>query len=112
VLDWIQYGIPGEMILSVFGVALGLVQFLLVYGLWTGRSWSYKGTLALLVVLIVQDVVAIAMYDTAPAMLGLNTSVLIGQTFGNIFFFVVYRTYLRLPHVKEYLHVLPPPTAS
>jgi len=71
---WFQLAMPAEIIIYSLLLVFALVQLMTIYGLWTGRSWSYK--LALLIplamaILTWADFVIVA---TAPPALGISIS--------------------------------------
>ena len=108
------------MVLSGIVLALGLVQIVTVFGLWTGKKYSYKLALAVPVVHVVLSVCFVVLYATAPAELGLISSVgssVFGLAVGLTFLVVIW-WYLRKPHVKAFLGVAetakqpPPPPSS
>ena len=115
--SWFSFGVPIEMVLSGIVLALGLVQIVTVFGLWTGKKYSYKLALAVPVVHVVLNVCFVALYATAPAELGLISHVWVLSVFGlavGLAFLVVIWWYLRKPHVKAFLGVAetakqPPP---
>ena len=91
-----------------------------MFGLWTGKKYSYKLALAVPVVHVVLNVCFVVLYATAPAELGLISSVgssVFGLAVGLAFLVVIW-WYLRKPHVKAFLGVAetakqpPPPPLS
>ena len=118
--EWFSFGVPIEMVLSGLVLALGLVQIVAVFGLWTGKKYSYRLALAIPVVHSVLNVCFVVLYATAPAELGLTSSVgfsVFGLAVGLVFLVVIW-WYLRKPHVKAFLGVTettkqpPPPPSS
>ena len=118
--EWFSFGVPIEMVLSGLVLALGLVQIVAVFGLWTGKKYSYKLALAIPVVHSVLNVCFVVLYATAPSELGLISSVgssVFGLVVGLVFLIVIW-WYLRKPHVKAFLGVAettkqpPPPPSS
>jgi len=105
--EWFSFGVPIEIVLSGLVLALGLVQIVTVFGLWTGKKYSYKLSLAVPVVHVVLSVCFVVLYATAPAELGLISSVgssVFGLAVGLAFLVVIW-WYLRKPHVKAFLVV-------
>ena len=119
--EWFSFGVPVEIVLSGIVLALGLVQMVAVFGLWTGKKYSYKLALTVAVFLVVLSVCFVVLYSTAPAELGLISSVgssVFGLAVGLVFLVVIW-WYLRKPHVKAFLGVAetakqppPPPSSS
>jgi len=119
--EWFSFGVPVEMVLSGIVLALGLVQIVAVFGLWTGKKYSYRLALAIPVVHVVLNVCFVVLYATAPSELGLISSVgssIFGLAVGLVFLVVIW-WYLRKPHVKAFLGVAetakqppPPPSSS
>ena len=118
--EWFSFGVPIEIVLSGIVLALGLVQMVAVFGLWTGKKYSYKLALTVAVFLVVLSVCFVVLYATAPAELGLISSVgfsVFGLAVGLVFLVVIW-WYLRKPHVKAFLGVTettkqpPPPPSS
>jgi len=117
--EWFSFGVPIEIVLSGLVLALGLVQIVAVFGLWTGKKYSYKFALAVSVVHVVLSVCFVVLYATAPAELGLISSLgfsVLGLAVGLVFLVVIW-WYLRKPHVKAFLGVAeaakqPPPLPS
>jgi len=117
--EWFSFGVPIEMLLSGIVFALGLVQIVAVFGLWTGKKYSYRLALAIPVVHSVFNVCFVVLYATAPSELGLISSVgssVFGLAVGLVFLVVIW-WYLRKPHVKAFLGVAetakqPPPLPS
>ena len=102
---WFKFGVPAELAISLLVFALGLAQMFTIYGLWTGKSWSYKLALAIPVLGVVISISLVGLYMSAPIELGIRESinwVLVGSS---IFWAIIYWSYLRRPHVKEYLGV-------
>jgi hypothetical protein len=104
-LNWLQAGLPIDTALAALGFGLALGQIFVVYGLWTGKWWSYKGALAFVTLLTLDNVSTAALYYSAPALLGLTDPTYAAQAAGSIIFLFVYWGYLTRSHVKRYLHV-------
>lgn len=64
--DWLSFGLPVEIILNLLILVLGLVTLIIVFGLFTGKSWSYKPALAIPVFSFVLSVIASVFYSSAP----------------------------------------------
>jgi len=69
-------------IISGVQVGLGIAAFVMVWGLWNGKSWAWTVTLILVITLLVLDVVYFSIFGIA-----INVIVLY---------------YLTRPHVKSY----------
>ena len=105
--QWFQFGVPAELAITSIIVVLGILQLITIYGLWTGRPWSYLPALAIPIISVIVTFSLIALYASAPASLGLLTAsgVFIGEAFGSIIWAALYWHYIRRPDVKEYLGV-------
>lgn len=103
--EWFKFGVPAELAINLLVFALGLIQLFTIYGLWTGKSWSYKLALAILVLVAVSWISAAVLYMSAPIELEIRESINWVPIGSSIFWMVIYWSYLRKPHVKEYLGV-------
>ena len=103
---WFQFGVPAETALSVFLILFGLLQFVTVYGLWRGKSWSYRSALAIPILIVLINASFVVLYYSAPLSLNLRSPTLAGSVAGGVVWVVVYWGYLRRGHVKEYLNVI------
>ncbi len=70
--SWFQFCIPAELAINIFLLVLGFAQIAAVFGLWTGKSYSYKLGLAIPVVLIIINISLAGLYSTAPSEIGLG----------------------------------------
>ena len=105
--EWFRLGVPAELGISLLSFAVGLFQLFTIYGLWTGKSWSYKLALAIPVLGAVSWILLAALYMSAPAELGLGAYINWVAVTTSIVWVGVYWWYLRRPHVKEYLRAPP-----
>ena len=106
---WFTFGVPAELLISLLVFALGLIQLYTIYGLWSGRSWSYRLALTIPILGMIGWVSLAGLYMSAPPGFGIRESapwILVGFS---VFWTIVYWVYLRRPHVKEYLGVRKPP---
>jgi len=76
-----------------------------VYGLWTGKRWSYWCALSLPILIAVINATFVLLYASAPQPLEIDYSVDLAYTVFSIFWIVVYWKYLRLYPVKAFLNV-------
>lgn len=118
---WFRSGVPVEMMIGFFVVAFGFLTLLVVYGLYTAKSWSYDFALALPLIIIVLNFWNMVLYYSAPLELELRGAAESAIPFIviNIVWLVGVWSYLARPHVKQYLKgtptssspapVLPPP---
>lgn len=102
---WFNFGIPTILAVNLLAFALGLIQIFAVYGLWTGKSWSYKLALSIPVLAVVIDISLVGLYMSAPVWLGLREYIDWVSVGSKIFWMIIYLSYFRGPHVKEYLEV-------
>lgn len=103
--EWVRFALPIDLAIGVLSFFLGLVQLFTIYGLWTGKSWSYKLALAIPILIVFTWISAVGLYASAPAEYGLLTSVEWGGLLASVFYASVYWVYLRKRHVKEYLGI-------
>lgn len=106
VAEWFKFGVPAELAISLLVFALGLIQLFTIIGLWTGKSWSYKLALAIPVLAVVSWISMAALYMSAPIELEIRESINWFAVLFSIFWMIIYWSYLRQPHVKEYLGVI------
>lgn len=106
--EWFVFAIPVEGILNIVAFAIGLLQMFSVYGLWNGKSWSYRLALVTMISMLIVSSLGTVLYATYPHELveewgPMNPLENIGHVVGHVFWLFVYVGYLRKPHVKEYL---------
>jgi len=104
---WFSFGVPAEIILGILNLFLGLLQIVTVFGLWTGRRYSYRLALVVPIILVIGNVCSIALYASAPAESGLGFNVgvsVVGLTV-SIMWVAIYCRYISKPHVKAFLGV-------
>lgn len=112
--EWVRFGLPAELMLNFFNLAFGFLVLLVVYGLYTARSWSYHFGLAIPVFSVIISFAATALYASAPQELGFGEAVASGipsLVWGVVWASLVW-SYLRKPHVKQYLNVIPTPAPA
>lgn len=103
--QWFQFAVPAELAISILVFALGLIQIFTIYGLWTRKSWSYKLALAVPVFGVVTWILMIGLYMSAPIELGIWESINLVPVVSSTFWMIIYWSYLRQSHVKEYLGI-------
>jgi len=109
--EWFRVGVPAEIVLGFFVVAFGFLTLLVVYGLFTAKSWSYDFALAIPIFIAVINIATMGLYASAPsefewvreASWNVFPFVVL-----NLFWLVVVWAYLTRPHVKQYLKGIPP----
>lgn len=108
---WLSFGLPAEILLGFFVVAFGFLTLLVVYGLFTAKSWSYDFALALPVFITVINIVTLGLYASAPLELGLRAAAdgVFPFIALNLVWLVIVWAYLTRPHVRQYLKQIPTP---
>jgi len=101
--EWYRLGVPAEIAIALLIFALGLAQMYTIYGLWTGKAWSYRLALAIPILTAIASASHAALYVSAPIELSLRRSVNWSVVSSNMVWLVIYWGYLREPHVREYL---------
>lgn len=102
---WFQMGVPAEIIIYSFLLVLALLQLITIYGLWTGKSWSYRLGLLIPLIIAILTWAELILVVTAPPILELSVYSYILPSVMSIIWVVIYWAYLRQPHVKKYLKV-------
>jgi hypothetical protein len=108
--SWFSFGLPTEIAINLLSLFLGLLQIVTVFGLWTGKKYSYRLALLVPIILVIGYVCSIALYASAPTELGLLSGagmLVIGLVMG-VFWLGVYWQYIDKPHVKAFLGVAEP----
>jgi hypothetical protein len=110
--QWFRVGLPAEMIISFFVVMFAFLTLLVVYGLWTAKSWSYDFAFVLPLIIIVLNFWLAVLYSSAPVETGITGQVggIALTIFLNIVWLFIILSYLRQPHVKHYLKGTPLPS--
>lgn len=106
---WFNFGVVAELILSIIVFCLGLIQLVTFPGLLFGKSYTYKLTLAVPLMLLITNVCFAGLYASAPSELG------IGEFVGNsiifaligMFSFIIVWKYLGEKNVKNFLGIIP-----
>jgi hypothetical protein len=106
--EWFRFGLPAELASAIIVFVLGFIQLITIYGLWTGKSWSYKPALVVPILNAFTWIFVAAIYLSAPIEFGFREAINYFGVGGSIFWVIVYWSYLRQLHVKEYLGVIPP----
>ena len=104
--EWFKFGVPAELALSVMTVCVGLLQFVIVFGFWKGKSFSYRIAFVIPVLLLAGTILGVGLYASAPAELGLNSN--IASTSGfvmSVFWLFIIWNWLRKKEVKRFLGV-------
>jgi hypothetical protein len=110
--QWFHLGIPAELALGVFVVIIAIVQAFTIYGLLKRKVWSYKLALTAPVLVVFSWFAQAALYLSAPPSLGLvNPSMLTGPVMSLFWLFLVW-SYIRKPHVRQYLRQALPTRVS
>lgn len=111
--QWLSWALPAEAVLNISLLALGLLTLIIVYGLFTGKSWSYKSAFAVPVFSAVISGLAVALYASAPYELGFDQEFTFNLIFTPVYLIwvFVFLVYLRKPSFKRYIigSVSPPP---
>lgn len=107
--EWYRFGVPAELMINFFGLAYSFLTLIVIYGLWTARSWSYDFGLALPVFIIILNFAGMMLYSSAPPELGAAANTFLPYIAWNLFFLVCTWGYLTRPHVKQYLNKIPTP---
>jgi hypothetical protein len=102
---WFRFAIPVELILGIFGLCIGIIQIVTVFGLWTGKRYSYLFSLLIPILLLISNVSLVGLYASAPdeANLSINWSSASVAFLDNIFWAVIYWRYLGQSHVRMFL---------
>jgi len=103
--EWFKFGVPAELAISLFVFVLGLLQIFATYGLWTGKPWSYKLALAVPILNAVSWLSVAVLYASAPIEFEIADPFDWVSAFFSIFWAIIFLSYLRQSHVKEYLKV-------
>jgi hypothetical protein len=103
--EWFKFGVPAEIGINLFAFSFGIIQMFTIVGLWTGKSWSYKMALTIPVLAAVSWIAWGALFMSAPIELGFRESTKWVPIGASIFWAIIILSYLRKPHVKEYLSV-------
>jgi hypothetical protein len=103
--EWFQFGVPAELAISFVMFILGFIQIITIYGLLTAKSWSYKLALLVPILNALIMISLVALYWSAPMGLGFRESADLLSVGFSIFWVIIYWSYLRQSHVKEYLGV-------
>lgn len=91
--------LPLELWIGVIIFVLGSAEIFTGYGLWMGKSWSYKLALTLIILSIVVRIAFIVLTLSDSAKLEVQVRNTIFDVIVAFFLF----SYLRLPRVKNYL---------
>ncbi len=103
--NWLSMALPIEIAIMAVVAVLGIMQFVTVPGLLSGKRWSYKLGLSIPIIAFITVCSDTFLLLTVPGGgLAINTfSILISFVSLSI-----YTWYLRRPHVKAWLKVTPP----
>ncbi len=103
--EWFRIGIPVEIALSILGFGFGIIQIFTIFGLWIGKSWSYKLALSVPLLIVFSHVSITVLYLSAPPEYGIQESLNWVPLIFSILFAVIYWSYLRKPHVRRFLGI-------
>ena len=110
--QWLSFALPIEVVLNISILTLGLLTLIVVFGLFTGKSWSYKPAFVIPVLTAIVFGSSIPLYASAPYALGFDREFTFSLIFTPVYliWMVVMIFYLRKPHVRHYvLGSLSPP---
>lgn len=109
--EWYRFGLPAEMVLSIFVILVGFLALYVVYGLYTAKSWSYIPALATPLFALVLNVAETFLYASAPSEAEMGYTVAASFIIALIssFWLLVVWFYVPKLHVKQYLKLAPPP---
>lgn len=123
-MGWFRFGLPTDIVLNFFMALAAFLSLLTVYGLSTGRSWSYYATTAFTVFISLIYIFTTVLYASAPPdvvsiMASTGFSVELHIATNAVLFFVsiiwaaITRVYIARSDVKQYLNRIttPPPAA-
>lgn len=103
--NWFRFGVLAELGISLLVLVLSLTQLATCYGLWVGKPWAWKTAFFVAILLVVSNASLFLLYASAPTELGIDA------TFAGVFvpwsivWAVIICSYLRKPHVKQYLQI-------
>ena len=111
--EWFKFAVRGELVLSVCGLCLGFLQIAIVPGLWVGKPYSHKLTLAFTIAFVIVKISMVMLSASAPAELlaqaelngGYELVSAVLSACISMFWLIVYWTYFNKPHVKAFLRV-------
>jgi len=103
--NWFKFGVLAELGISLLVLVLSLIQLATCYGLWAGKSWAWKTAFSVAILLVVCNTSLLLLYTSAPAELGIDATLAAGSVPWSIIWAVIICSYLRKPHVKQYLGI-------
>ncbi|MBU7038463.1 MAG: hypothetical protein HXS52_11080 [Theionarchaea archaeon] len=103
--EWLRFALPAELALNLTAFAASLVMVFAGYGLLTGKSWSYKLTLAIVLVPIILNSLVIMLYLSAPTELNFSGSAPVMRLPFGLIWVALLWIYLRRDNVKMFLGV-------
>jgi hypothetical protein len=103
--EWVRIGVPVEFALNASVFVVSLIAIIVIYGLWTGKSWSRKSALTIPLSITVCNILAIVLYYSAPIEIQayINMPFLWGVTLFSLFATIMSWRYLKSAEVKEFL---------
>ena len=108
--EWFRFGIPAETTIRFLLIAFGFLTLLVVYGLCIVRSWSYRFSLAIPLLVLLLNAALVGLCLSAPY----ETIRAEGRAASPIFaidfvWTTITWVYLRQRHAKQYLLFIPSP---
>lgn len=67
-----KFGVEAELGINIIATAGAIVQLVTIYGLWTGKPWSYKLAPTVPILIVSSHTLSAALYLSAPPELGLQ----------------------------------------
>ena len=102
--SWFQYALTTELALSVLGLFLGLLQFVVAYGFLKGRAWSVWLGLGVAVLISIEAAAFAYLYQTAPSSSGLASPANAGAIIWDLIVLGGLWRFLRRPDIRQYLN--------
>jgi RNA polymerase subunit RPABC4/transcription elongation factor Spt4 len=103
---WISWAIPTEAVIMATVALLGILQFVIIYGLWTRKRWAYKLGIAIPIVGMITNWSSTLLIITSiPYFYAVDISYNVATAVGSVIFGIIYIGYLRQAHVKKWLHI-------
>jgi hypothetical protein len=103
---WWSWSLPIEMAIASMFVIMGIMQLVTVTGLLSGKRWAYYSGLIIAILAFVGVACQTILIMTAPLSSNeILASLPIFNLIGNLFFMVIYASYLRAPNVRIWLGI-------
>jgi fucose 4-O-acetylase-like acetyltransferase len=97
------FGVPIEFSIIIVFFVMGFAQIIDAFGLWTGKSYSYRLTLIIPLFAVGINLALASLYASAPSKLNLTSNSALVNAIGWVIWIFVYRWYFGKPYVKAYL---------